>query len=49
VVPADCRDGCGCGVQDDGRSVLPWETCGGSGIKPDYRPQGAPAIQPIAA
>ena len=47
--PADCPDCCGCGVQDFGRYALPCETCGGSGLKPDRRLQGQPAIRPVAA
>jgi hypothetical protein len=47
--PASCIDCCACGVQDFGRYTLPCETCGGSGIRPDHRLAGAPAIQPIAA
>jgi len=46
--PADCGDCCGCGVQDFGRYALPCETCGGSGLKPDYPPQGRPAVEVVA-
>jgi hypothetical protein len=45
----DCPDCCGCGVQDFGRYTLPCETCGGSGVTPDRRLAGQPAVQPVAA
>ncbi len=46
--PADCTDCCGCGLQDFGRYNLPCETCGGSGIRPDHRLAGQPAVEIVA-
>jgi hypothetical protein len=45
---ADCISCSGCGVQDFGRYALPCETCGGSGVRQDRRPQGQPAVEVVA-
>jgi hypothetical protein len=45
----DCPDCTGCGVVVYRTFEERCPTCGGTGIKPDRRLAGAPAIQPIAA
>ena len=47
--PADYAACCGCGVQDFGRYALPCEVCGGTGVKPDHRLAGQPAVEIAAA
>jgi len=48
TLPADCLACCGCGVQSFRSYDLPCPDCGGSGIRPDRRPQGQPGVE-IAA
>ena len=46
----DCPSCNGCGRQWFASGyALPCETCGGSGVKPERRLQGLPAIVPVAA
>jgi hypothetical protein len=45
----DCAECCGCGRQSFGSYDLPCESCGGSGVKPDRRLQGQPAVEVVAA
>jgi hypothetical protein len=45
----DCPDCCGCGLVDYGRYNLPWETCGGSGVRPSHHLHDAPVHPMVAA
>jgi hypothetical protein len=47
--PADCPDCTGCGVVVYRTFEERCPACGGSGIKPDHRLQGQPAVMPVAA
>jgi hypothetical protein len=47
--PADCPECTGCGVVVYRTFEERCPACGGSGITPDHRLAGAPAIRPIAA
>jgi hypothetical protein len=45
---ADCPNCSGCGLQTFRSYALPCETCGGSGVRPDRRLAGQPAVEIVA-